>query len=121
MKEIEFFQIPDELSLLEFFESGPKDSEPSDGYWCYEFIDSTGMKLRLSFDAHEASIQTAILKGDQSIATVVQEGATRLFITNSELGQILKGEFNSRNSHTTLLVELRPIIKVQWSTLMDEK
>jgi hypothetical protein len=121
MQKTNFLQVPDRLSLLEFFESEPKELDPKDGYWCYEFTDTTSATLRVSFNTHEASIQTEILIGGQSIATVAQEGATRLQIIDSKTGQILQGEFDFKDSHTALSIQIRPLIRVQWSTLIDEK
>jgi hypothetical protein len=114
-------EFPDEVSLLEFFESEPKDSSPSDGYWCYEATDSLGTKLKLSFNIHEGSVQTEIFIEEQSIANIVQEGATCLYLSDYYSEKILQGEFTFSNAHTTLVVQIRPKIRVQWSTLVDEK
>lgn len=34
------FAIPEELDLVDFFEAEPSDSDPRDGYWCFDVSDS---------------------------------------------------------------------------------
>lgn len=121
MQNIQVFQVPDELSLLDFFEIEPLDSIPKDGYWCYEIIDELDTKLRISFNTHEESLQTILYRGEQTLITVVNEGAIRLSIIDINKDKILEGEFRYANAHTKVVIQIKPVITVQWSTLIDEK
>lgn len=104
--------IPDELDLLEFFESEPIKSNPNDGFWCYEFTDERGICIRVSWDIFEQSIQTIIISNGEPIETVVHEGAKELRISYSKL----EGYFDL-GADLRLVIQLKPKISVQWSGL----
>ena len=61
---------PEEYELLSFFETDPVESNPSDGFWCYETSNIDGRSLRFSFNSHERSIQTTIMLNGNEISTV---------------------------------------------------
>ncbi len=108
----DYTATPEDLELLEFFESEPTESEPSDGYWCYEFTDGIGLGIRLSCNALAKSVQTVLLVGGREVETVVHEGAEEMKIE----GGVLKCSF-SLNQLTQLEIKVRPNITVQWSSL----
>ncbi len=105
-------ETPDELGFLEFFESEPVESEPQDGYWCYQYADSTGVGVRFSFNILEKSVQTVLTFNGQDIDTTVHEGAEEL--------QLIEGTLQGRfdlGGEGRLELKLRPQISVRWSVL----
>lgn len=69
-----YTKVSEEYELIEYFGSEPVESEPKDGYWCYELRDRDGLTLRVSFNVLAKSIQTQLLVGDREVQTVVHEG-----------------------------------------------
>lgn len=108
----DFTATPDDLELLEFFESDPIESEPSDGFWCYEFSDESGVKIRLSCNALAKSVQTVLLIAERELETVVHEGAEEMKIENG----VLRCAF-SLDQLSQLELKVRPSISVLWSSL----
>ena len=115
----QIFEIPDELSLIEFLEVEPVEAAPADGYWCYEVADRADVKLRLSFNVNERSLQTSIFLRDRNIATVSREGAARLYIAETKAEKFLKCDFFDKSSQSVVKIYVRPEIQVLWSTLID--
>jgi hypothetical protein len=108
----DYTATPDDLELLEFFESEPIESVPSDGYWCYEFTDENGLGIRLSCNALAKSVQTVLLVNGREIETVVHEGAEEMKIENGAL----QCSF-ALDQLTQLEIKVRPDVAVQWSSL----
>ena len=108
----DYTATPEDLELLEFFESDPIESVPSDGYWCYEFTDKNGVGIRLSCSALAKSVQTVLLVNGSEIETVVHEGAEEMKIENDAL----RCSF-ALDQLTQLEIKVRPDITVQWSSL----
>jgi len=108
----DYTETPDDLKLLEFFEAEPIESEPSDGFWCYEHTDGDGVAIRVSCNALAKSVQTALFVGGREVATVVHEGAEEMKIEDG----ILRCSF-SLGELTQLEVKIRPKVSVQWSSL----
>jgi hypothetical protein len=108
-----YFLVPDEIELLEFFGSEPVERSVDDGYWCYEIADRQGVRLRLSFNLYERSVQTEMLIGPTTACVVSHEGAVRMTIT----GGTLHCEFHGVNRGTTLAVALGERLRVTWATL----
>jgi len=73
-----YTETPEAIELLEFFESEPVEAIPSDGYWCYEFIDVNNLGIRVSCHALAKSVQTVLLVDGREIETVVHEGAEKM-------------------------------------------
>jgi hypothetical protein len=90
------FKVPEESEFLQHFSVGPEKSAPKDGYCCYEFKDVSGTMLRVSFNVHERSLQTILLKGGYEFSRVCQEGATLLAIINMGGKKVLRGECEFR-------------------------
>lgn len=113
MKETrDYTATPEDIELLEFFESEAMESEPRDGYWCYEFTDDSGVGIRLSCNALAKSVQTVLLVGGRELETVVHEGAEEMKIERG----ILKCSF-VLDQLSQLELKVRPSIWVQWSSL----
>lgn len=108
----DFTATPSDLALLEFFESEPLDSEPQDGYWCYQYVDEKEIGVRLSYNILEKSVQTTLLCNGEETDTVVHEGAEELYIVD----QVLHGKFDL-GQDTRLVLQLKPRILIRWSTL----
>jgi hypothetical protein len=108
----EFTLTPNDLELLEFFESEAIESIPEDGYWCYEFTDSNGIGLRMSCNVFEKSVQTVLLIDGSEIQKVVHEGARELEIRENRLYVHFDLGADSR-----LIVQLKPNLSVDWSVL----
>ncbi len=106
-------QTPDELDLLEFFESEPVECTPTDGYWCYQVTDQRGVTLRFSFDKYQRSVQTVVSAGGTPVATVVQEGAELMRVA----GDQLTCDFAYRGGKATLAVTLGAALSIHWSSL----
>ncbi len=115
------FHVPSELSFLEFFEAEPISAAPHEGYWCYQVSDERGVTLRLSFNVFERSLQTAKSVQGGDVATVSHEGGERLAIDSIGGYSVLRGEFRYRNSHSTVIVRIRPTVHVEWSSLQDSE
>jgi hypothetical protein len=115
----QIFEIPSELSLLEFLEVEPLEAMPDDGYWCYELIDQFGTMLKLSFNTHERSLQTIVLKDHRKTMSVSQEGAVRLSIIEAGAGYILRGDFQYQDAFSMVEIQIKPEIVVCWSTLLS--
>ncbi len=107
------FEVPDEVDLIEFFGAAPVQRVAEDGFWCYEVRDQRGIKLRLSFNLFERSVQTELSLGEVAIETVSHELADRLQMHGAEL----HATFHNGNARTMLVLRLAPSISVKWSTL----
>ena len=105
--------IPEQFELLSFFGSEPITANPEEGFWCYEVIDNTGIKLRFSFNAFQRSLQTMLLLGERILEKVSKEGVTKLALEKS----ILRGECLNGVENTKLEIQVEPIISVDWSSL----
>lgn len=108
----DYTETPSDLELLEFFESEPIESEPSDGYWCYEFTDGYGLGVRLSCNALAKSVQSVLLVGGREVETVAHEGAEEMKIVDGSL----RCSF-ALNQLSQLEIRVRPAITVHWSSL----
>ena len=106
---------PSELELLEFFESEPLESEPGNGFWCYEFEDSKGITVRLSCDSHAKSVQTVLLTRGEVVSTVVHEGAEQMEIDHN----VLRCSFLLKRA-TQLEITVQPRVSVNWTSLRTE-
>lgn len=111
--DVRQFDVPDEIELLQFFGVEPAERSVEDGYWCYEVADERGVRLRLSFNMLERSVQTALSLGSTPLAMVSHEGAVRLHVDAATL----RCEFISREWMTALALVVRPTIELEWSTL----
>lgn len=107
------FSVPDEVELLEFFGAKPIERSVEDGYWCYETIDSRGVRLRFSLNLFERSVQTELSVAGKPVAIVSHEGATRL----RREGAALSCEFLGANWKASLTVVIGAVLHVEWSTL----
>jgi hypothetical protein len=114
------FEIPDELSLLEFFGVGPSESVPRDGYWSYDVTDENNDTLNVSFNVLERSFQTILYVRDREIARLLQEGAVKMFITQVDDRAILTCKFEFENAESSLQIEVSPKIKLHLGTLVVE-
>ncbi|WP_180145989.1 hypothetical protein [Desulfoluna butyratoxydans] len=109
--------IPDEIELLEFFESEPIESYPNDGFWSYERGDINGALLRLSFNIIEKSIQSSLYLNGDEVMSVSYEGVNKIDIIEEKGVKILKCECGSLISKTTLKVFFEPKLYIEWQSL----
>jgi hypothetical protein len=114
------FIAPNESDFSEHLSVRPIESTPEYGYWCYEFHDSTGTTLRLSFDVTERSLQTLVMCEGREILRICQEGATLLSIIDMDTKKVLRGECVFKDAKTTVEIVVVPHISVSWSTLRTE-
>lgn len=112
------FSIPDELTLIDFFEVEPVESSPKDGYWCYEVKDKKDTRLRISLNAIERSLRTEIYFGDHFVLRLEQEGGVRLKVEKYKDGPLLIGEFDFRGAQSTVRVKVKPDIFIDTGTLL---
>lgn len=107
-----FTQLPDEVELLEFFESEAVTACPEDGFWCYRYSDpSHGLVLQFSVNIYEKSVQTTLLIDGDAIEVVSSEEAEYVRIEDDLLRVgFLGGE-------SGLEIRLRPSVRVRWSSL----
>lgn len=110
--------IPDELELLEFFESEPIDYLPEDGLYVYEFTDQNGVHLIFSFNDVEGSVQARLLIQENNIALFSQEGAEKLTIKNDASGNYLHCQFDIDGASADAQIRISPYISIKWSTLL---
>lgn len=108
----------DELAFLEFFCEEPNQSQPSDGYWCYEVTDSLGIILKFGINIVQESVQIELKIGDATIGIMCFELVNSIEITDYISGKL---EFlvapQNEEFRTLVQIELRPRIKVDCSTL----
>lgn len=109
--------IPEEYELLSFFESEPVESEPSDGFWCYEAGDLARVCLRFSFNLHEGSVQTTLIFNNEKVGTICHEGLLSMKIANDAGVESLKAEFDGHDYQTKLELRIKPEIYVYWWSL----
>jgi hypothetical protein len=109
----EVFSVPDALELTEFFGAEPVERSTDGGYACYEVADPRGVKLRLSFDVLERSVQTTIQVAHSPLITVVHEGARTMEVAPDRL--ICR--FSYVSSDATLVLRLAGSISLEWSSL----
>ena len=107
------FDVPDEIELLEFFGVDPIERSIEDGYWCYEIEDERGVRLRLSFNIYERSVQTMLSSAGGVVATVSHEGADRMLLRDGKV----RCEFSLADSRASLAIEIGRSLSVVWSTL----
>jgi hypothetical protein len=110
---VDTFEIPDEVTLLEFLGVEPVERSTMPHYWCYELTDDEGAHLRLSFDMLERSVQTIMKLRDQPLCLVVHEGATRMYVGDGKL----RVEFNIRGAITKLEIGVGPHLSITWTSL----
>lgn len=111
--------IPDELSLLEFFEAEPHTADPDDGYFCYKAIDKQGIAIYFGFNFISRSVQVRLELGQQEIACVFEEGATKIAIETDASGSYIKCLFGlGEVAKSKLSIYLQPEISLDWSTLI---
>jgi hypothetical protein len=113
------FQVPDELTLLNFFKAEPIEAEPKDGYWCYEVTDDSNTALKVSFNTIEESFQLLLLINNREVIRISQEGAIQLEILENLTNKILRCEFKYVNAYSKVEIKIKPLINVKWSTLLE--
>ncbi len=69
--------------------------------------------MKLSFNTHQGSVQTACLVGDQQLAVMVSEGAESIRIGEDERIHVVF----SGPGGTTLTVTVFPVGLVEWASL----
>lgn len=109
----ESFSALHTAELREFFGGDPVESDASDGFCAYEMRDRLGVTLRLSFNLYERSVQTELRLGESVMVSVSQEGATAM----RRDGALLRCDFRSVGTKTTLSIDTRDYIRVDWATL----
>ena len=111
--------VPSETDFLAAFGVVPVDSAPQDGFWSYSFESKDGDAVRLSFNAHERSVQTLWESNGRPVCTVVHENAVHIRI-NQEAGQAsITVEFAHERDEcrTQLRLRVLPELEISWSSL----
>ena len=85
-------EFPDELTMIEKYGTEALEVDLDDGYYCYEFIEGI-IKLRLSFNIFERSIQVSISVQNREVFVGCQEKAIRLYPLYAKGKKILRGEY----------------------------
>ncbi len=114
-----FTDAPSETDFLAAFAVEPVESAPQDGFWCYSFESEGGDAVRLSFNAHERSVQTVYESNGRAVCTVVHENAEQIRI-NDEKGEVsITVEFaHGRDEcRTQLRLRVLPELEISWSSL----
>lgn len=118
MAKINLHEGFDELAFLELFSEEPKDSQPSDGYWCYEVTDSLGVTLKFGMNIIQKSVQIELKIADATVGIMCFE-----LVNFIEINDYINGKLEflvapkNEEFKTLVQVELRPRIKVDCSTL----
>ncbi len=115
----EEFKVPNKLTLTEFFDVEPLEFTPDDGYWCYEITDQLKVRARVSCSIFERSLQVVLSCNEREIMTVSQEGAVKLSTFETNSGLTLHCEFVYADAHSAVSIQVKPEIKVNWSTLKE--
>ncbi len=104
---------PSQTDFLASFGAEPTEAVPEDGYWAYDFDGPSGSRVRLSYNTHDGSVQTACLVGDQQLAVMVSEGAESIRIGEDErIHVVFSGQVR-----TTLTITVFPVASVEWASL----
>lgn len=112
-------KTPSEQEFLETLGLEPVEARPMDGLWAYVIGEEGSLQLRLSFNTHEQSVQTAWTKDGAPLCVVVHEDAVALaFVTTGETVEI-HGTFGDHGQHSELRLLARPRLEVRWSTLVE--
>lgn len=111
--------IPDELELLDFFETTPLERTPEEGFYCYQVSDNRGITLVISFSGIEGSFQIRLKNAEEEVALFSQEGAKRLVLRRDASGKYLYCEFELGLVKTSAEVRVLPKISVKWNTLLN--
>lgn len=118
MAKINLHEGFDELAFLELFCEEPKDSQPSDGYWCYEVTDSLGVTLKFGMNIIQKSVQIELKIANATVGIMCFE-----LVNFIEINDYINGKLEflvapkNEEFKTLVQVELRPRIKVDCSTL----
>lgn len=115
MRNVAPMQAPSEDDFLAVLDAEPIESHPRDGLWVYRFEGPSETHLVLSFNVHQASVQTTLFVRDVEVFVVVVEMSRRLVLLDDENG--LLGEFDSGLG---LEVRVHPALKVSWVRLGAE-
>jgi hypothetical protein len=116
MKTPESLSVPTEQDLIEWFGSIPVKT--AEGQYRFEVEDKTGVKLLFSFDLIQASIQTILITtGNTPLTTVVHEGSGKVWLQKLTDLTRLCAECECEGRKITLIIELEPRIRVEWSSL----
>ncbi|HSY16991.1 MAG TPA: hypothetical protein VK815_01595 [Candidatus Acidoferrales bacterium] len=109
------FDVPNELELIEWF--GCDTVKEDEKRYCYQFSDESNVTLIFSFDVIQASIQTIVTVAGAPVAKVVHESARKLWFQDLGKTRLLRAECLPGGTHTELMIEIQPRIRVEWSTL----
>ena len=108
----------DPLAFLELFWSEPIIEQPTEGYRCYESIDTSGMTLRLGINSIEESVQIDLKVADKPVAKFSFELVEYIDIIDTDRGLFsFSTSAESSNLEAEVKVELRPQIQVSGATL----
>jgi hypothetical protein len=84
-------------------------------------MDQYAAKLELSFNTHAAWLQTVLFRGEQKLMSVVQEGAVQLSSVKEVERTVLQGQCQYDSAYSTVEIQVKPELLVQWSTLVVTK
>lgn len=110
---------PEDIELLEFFESEPFESSAEEGYFLYRYTDSNGITLDFSYNEVESSVQVNLLFNDNVISNYSQEGAVELSLRKDASGQYVSCSFDFEGATAEARVQLKPNLSVKWFTLLN--
>lgn len=107
--------IPASSEFLHAFGVTPVEAKPADGYWCYEFTAEGGDGLRVSFHAHERSVQTVWTSRGRPVCIVVHENACAVRL--EEGGIRVEFIHEPNGCRTALDVRVAPALQIRWSSI----
>jgi hypothetical protein len=111
---------PSEHELLEFFGVAAIGHDAKEGFSSYEVPVTRGLHLRFSFNVFEVWLRTEIVVGEDVIASVTQEGASRITIEKRPAGPTLMGECDLGTAVSRVEILMTPHPSFRWSTLLTE-
>ena len=104
---------PSQTDFLASFGAAPVEAVPEDGFWAYEFDGPSGTRVRLSYNTHDGSVQTACLIEDRLLAVMVCEGAKSIRIGEDERIHVAF----SCQAGMALTITVFPVASVEWASM----
>ncbi len=111
-------KYPDEIDLLAFFECDPIETDLDEQYFCFSYVDESGVRIEFAFNAIQQFVRIRILNGENEVALVSEECVEQISIRDNGKGEHIFCLFNFGDSATSELeVYIRPRVRINWNTL----
>jgi hypothetical protein len=112
--------LPSEHEFHQVLGATLRESVPEDGYWCYEATDPSGVRLVISFNLHEASVQIVLSAGGREIQRTSSEGLRTVEIDQDPTTRKLVSHCATRDSRTRIEISFSEGLSVSWGMLFDQ-